>query len=88
MAGVAVEQVELVLGGADRALDAAQRVARDQVVETLQCDEHLVGDRREALAERGGLRGDVVAAAGHHEGSVLGGELAETGEGRDDLRCG
>ena len=33
---VAVEQVELVLGSADRSLDAAQRVARDQVVGAAQ----------------------------------------------------
>ncbi len=78
---VTTEQVELVLRGADRTLDATQRVARDQVVEPFHRDQQLVGDRGEALAERGGLGGDVVAAAGHDELGVLTGEAPEPGEG-------
>ena len=31
---------------------------------------HLLGRRRESLAQRGGLRGDVVAAARHHQVAV------------------
>ena len=80
---VAVEEVEHVLRGADRALDAAQGIARDELLEALVGDQQLVGDRREALAQRGRLGGDVVRAAGHHEGLVLGGEPGETGQRRD-----
>ena len=80
---VAAQQVELVLGGADRALDAAQRVTGDEVVEAAHRDEQLVGHGGEALAERGGLRGDVVAAPGHDELGVLGGEAPEPGERGD-----
>ena len=81
--GVAVEEVEHVLGGAHRALDAAQRVAGEQVLDALDGDQHLVGGGREPLAQRGRLRGDVVGAAGHHGGLVLGGETAEAGQGGD-----
>ena len=42
-----------------------------------RADQHLVGHGGEPLAERRGLRGDVVRAAGHHQGLVLGREPAE-----------
>ncbi len=71
---VAVEQVEHVLGGAHRTLDAAQRIAIQQLLEPLDRDQHLVGDGGEPFAERGGLGRDVVGPAGHHRGLVLGGE--------------
>ena len=83
LGGVAVEQVEHVLGGAHRALDAAQRVAGQQALDPVEPDQHLVGDGREPLAERGRLRGDVVGAAGHHGGLVLGGQAAQPGQGGD-----
>ncbi len=54
---IAAEQVEHVLGGAHRALDAAQRVARAQLLQPGVRDEHLVGRGGEPLAQRGGLRG-------------------------------
>ena len=37
----------------------------------------------EPLAHRRGLGGDVVAAAGHHEGGVLGGALGQAGQRGD-----
>ena len=56
----AYQQIEHVLRRAHRTLDPAQRVPRDQVVQATQRDEQLVRDRREPLAERGGLRRYVV----------------------------
>ena len=80
--GIAVEEVEHVLCGAHRALDPAQRVAGAQVLQPVVGDEQLVGGAREALAERGGLGGDVVAAPGHHQLGVLGGAARPGGRGR------
>ena len=60
---VPAEQVELVGGGADRALDAAQRIALHQIVESLVRDEQLLRGAREPLAERGRLRRHVVRTA-------------------------
>ena len=70
LVGVAVEQVEHVLRGAHRTLDAAQRVPVDQRTQPGQRNKHLLGCRSESLAQRGGLRGDVVAAASHHQVAV------------------
>ena len=67
----------------DRALDPAQRVAAPQVLQPRVRDEQLVGGRREPLAQRGGLRGDVVAAPGHHQLGVLGRAAGQPGEQRD-----
>ena len=36
---IAVQQIEHVLGGAHRAFDAAQRVTRDQLLDTLEGDQ-------------------------------------------------
>ncbi len=74
---VAAEQVEHVLRGADRPLDAAQRVAREQFLKPVEADEQFVGGGGEALAERGRLGGDVVRAPGHDEFAVLASELAQ-----------
>ncbi len=67
---VAAEQVEHVLRGAHRALDSAQRVAVDQLAQSSQRDQGLLRGRGEPFAQRGGLRGDVVTAAGHHQVAV------------------
>ncbi len=80
---VAVEQVEHVLPGAHRALDAAQRVPRDQLLDPLERDQQLFAGRRESLAERGCLRRHVVTAADHHQFGVLGGEPGQPGERGD-----
>ncbi len=80
---VAAEQVQHVLGRADRALDPAQRVAREQVLQAAVGDQQLVGGGREALAQRRGLGGDVVRASGDHQLAVLGRELAEPGQHGD-----
>ena len=83
---VAVEQVEHVLRGAHRALDAAQRVPVDQRTQPRQRKKHLLGRRRESLAQRGGLRGDVVAAAGHHQVAVADRPLGQPRHHRDAVR--
>jgi hypothetical protein len=80
----AVEQVEHVLAGAHRPLDAAQRVAREQLLDASEADQHLVGDGGEALAQRGGLCHDVVRAARHHQRLVLRGQPAQADQRRDD----
>ena len=77
------EEVEHVLLRADRALDAAQRVAGEQLLDAAERLEQLLAGVGEPLAHRGGLRGDVVAATGHHERGVLGGPLGQPGERGD-----
>ena len=44
-----------------------------------QGEERLLGRRGEPLAQCGGLRGDVVAAAGHHHVPVGRGPLSQSG---------
>ena len=83
LVGVAVEQVELVLRGPDRALDAAQRIALEQRLDPLDRHQQLVGGRGEPLAERRRLRRDVVAAAGDHQVDVLGGQPGQPGQRGD-----
>ena len=80
LGAVAVEQVEEVLLGPDRPLQAPQRVPGEEVVEALERDQQLLTDVGEALAQRGGLGGDVVAAARHDQLGVLGGPVGEPGE--------
>ncbi len=77
---VAAEQVEHVLRGAHRALDAAQGVAREELLDPLEPDHQLVGDGREPLAQCGRLGRHVVGAAGHHGGLVLGGQAGQSGQ--------
>ena len=79
LVGIAVEQVEHVLRSAHRALDAAQRVPVDQRTQPRQRKKHLLGRRRESLAQRGRLRGDVVAAARHHQVAVADRPLGQPG---------
>ena len=83
--GIAVEEVEHVLRGADRALDTAKRIALDEVGETVIGDEQLVGPGREALAESRRLRGDIVRASGDRGFGVLHGERAQACEGGHDF---
>ena len=59
---VVVEKREQIELRADRALDAARRVIRDQRLEFPEGDEHVFAEHREALAERRQLRRDVVRA--------------------------
>jgi hypothetical protein len=75
--GIAVEQIEHVLRGAHGPLDAAQRVAVDQLREARQCDQRLLGRRGEPLAERRRLGGDVVRTARHHQVAVQVGTLGQ-----------
>ncbi|CCW13901.1 hypothetical protein EBESD8_44640 [Rhodococcus aetherivorans] len=83
LVGVAAEQVQHVLRGAHGALDAAQRVPGDQLAQPGERDEQLVGGGREPLAEGGGLRGDVVRPARHHQRRVLGGAVGQPRGDRD-----
>src|ERR1700739_1122581 len=64
------EQVAHVLRGPHRPLDAAQRVAVDQLSQPGQRDQRFLCCGGEPLAQGGGLGGDVVAASGHHQIAV------------------
>ncbi|CAM5631852.1 hypothetical protein SHIRM173S_11971 [Streptomyces hirsutus] len=79
---VAAQQVQHVLRRTDRALDAPQRIAAQQLLQPAVRDEKLVGGGGEALAERGGLGRHVVRAAGHDQLAVLTGQPAEPGQHR------
>ena len=63
LAPVAGQQVELVLLGAHGPLEAAQGVAREQLLDAREPGEQLLAAVGDALAEGGGLGRDVVAAA-------------------------
>ena len=76
---IAVKQVKHVLGGAHRALDTAQWIAVDEFADAAQGDERLLSRRGEPLAQCGGLRSDIVAAAGHHHIPVGRGPLRQSG---------
>ncbi|CAB4595301.1 unannotated protein [freshwater metagenome] len=65
---IAIEQIEHVLLRAHRAFDAAHRIARKKVVDSVQRLQQLFASIGKALAERGGLRGNIVRAAGHDDG--------------------
>ena len=80
---VAVEQVEEVLLGADRTLQPPERVARHQLLEAGDGHQQLLAEVGEPLAERRGLRGDVVAPPHDHGLGVLGGEPCQCDEHRD-----
>jgi hypothetical protein len=74
---VAAEQVEHVLLGADRPLDAAQRVAGEELLDPAGGLQQLLPRVGEPLAERGRLGRDVVAAAGEDQRGVLGRPVGE-----------
>ena len=63
----ALAQVELVLLGAHRTFDPPQRISLDELIEATKRLEQLLAGVGEPLAERGGLRRDVVAPAGDDE---------------------
>jgi hypothetical protein len=81
----AAEQRELVELRADRALEAAHGVARDQLLEPGERDEQLLAEHRDPLAERRRLGGHVVRAARDHEIAVRLGLPAEREQRRGDL---
>ena len=76
---VTVEQIEHVLPGAHRTLDTAQRVPGKELADTGDCDQGLLGRRGEPLTQGGGLGGDVVAAACHHQVPVKHGSVGQPG---------
>ena len=85
LAGIAVEQGDLVEPRADRALQAARRISVQHVDQALVRQQHLFAEHRDALAERGDLRGDVVRARREQDVAQLPGALRETQEGGDAL---
>ncbi len=85
---VTVEQIQHVLAGAHRPLDAAQWVAVDEFPDALERDQRFLGRRGKPLAQCGGLRGDVVAAACHHQIPVACGPLGQPRCDRDAAAVG
>ena len=78
---VAVQQVELVLLGADRTLQAAQRIGGQQVRHPAMGRQEFLCGGGEPLAEGGHLGGHVVAAAGHGQALVFDGQPGQPGQG-------
>ena len=76
---ITVKQIQHVLGGTHRALDAAQWVAGNQVFYTLDAQQHLVRSGGEALTQGRCLCGDVVGATCHDQRLVLGGLFRSAG---------
>jgi hypothetical protein len=68
---VAREQRQEIELRTDRSLEPAQRVARQEIFETAQRAQHFGAEHRQALADRGRLRRDVVGAAGDHQAAIL-----------------
>jgi hypothetical protein len=80
--GLVAEQVEHVLLGADRTLDAPQRVAPQQLVDPAKGLQQLLAGVGEPLAQRGRLRGHVVGSPGHDQRGVLGRSFGQPGQCR------
>ena len=79
---VAAEQIQHVLAGPHRTLDAAQRIAGDEFPNALQCNQCFLGRRCEPLTQGGGLGGDIVTAPGHHQIPVVDCPLGQSGRNR------
>src|SRR5699024_1009630 len=75
---VPLEQVQHVLCGADRPLDAPEWITREQLIHPVEGHEQLVGSRREAFPQCRGLRGNVVRTPGHHQLSILARQGSQT----------
>ena len=71
LCSVAAEQVEHVLTGTDRALDATKGIRVDEPVNALVRHEHLVGRRCETFAECRRLSRNVVRTSSHYERGVV-----------------
>ncbi len=78
---VAAQQVELVLRGAHRALEAPQRVAAQDLLHPGQGVQQLLAGVGEALAQGGGLGRHVVGSGRHHHRGVLGRPIGQSGQG-------
>jgi len=70
LARIATEQGKLVELRADRALQAAHRIAPEELLDPCVRQQQFLAEHREALAERGRLRGHVVRAPGDHQVAV------------------
>ena len=71
------------MGCAHRALDPAQRIAGNEVVESRICHQQLIGRRCEALAQRGRLSGHVVGSTSDGSVGVLHSERGKSLEHGD-----
>ena len=71
LVGAAAQEGELVKLGADGALEPANRVPRDEVLEAAEGEEEFLAEHREALAKRGRLGGHIVRATGDHQVAEL-----------------
>jgi len=78
--GVPPEQVELVLGGAHRPLQAPQGQVTGQGVHPSERAQDLLAGVGEALAQRRHLGRDVVAPTGERQVVVLEGPLGQPGQ--------
>ena len=70
--------------GADRTLDATQRIALDQLAQSTMSEQQFFAEVRETLADRRGLCGHVVAASGEHDVCCLFHATRQTRECRQD----
>ena len=81
--GLTVEEVELILLGADRPLQTAERIAIQQVRHPVEGEQRLLAGVGEPLAERGHLRGHVVRARRQWLGAVLPRQIGQSDQRRD-----
>ncbi len=78
--GVSTEQIEHVLAGADRALDAARWVAVQQLLDSMESNQQLVGGIGKTLAESRHLGRNVVGASSDRLVGVLHSTLRDSRE--------
>ena len=78
-------QIQHVLGGTHRALNATQRVAAQKILGSINSNQQLIGGRGETLTQGGGLCGNVVGTASHHQATVFLGAHTDAGGDRNGL---
>lgn len=83
LGGVAIEEGDGVHLGSDGSFESADLVVGDEVFERGVSAVEFFAEHRDALAEGGGLGGDVVGAGGDDEVLPLVGALAKAGKGGD-----
>ena len=85
---VATHEIQHVLRGTHRALDAAKWESIQQFLNPFDGHQDLIGSRGETLAQRGGLRRNIVGASSHDQELVLASAVAHRLEQRDCLVAG